>query len=41
MNSVISAVQTLLHKLLIQQPLTMVVTMRNLEKKGPLLKIVI
>ena len=40
MNSVISAVQTLVSKLfLIQRPLTIVVTMRNLWKKGPLLKI--
>lgn len=40
MNSVISAVQTLLYKLLIQQPLTIVVMMRNLGKKGPLLKMI-
>ena len=40
MNSVISAVQTLVSKLLLTQgPLTIVVTMRNLGKKGPLLKI--
>ena len=40
MNSVISAVQTLVSKLfLIQRPLTIVETMRNLGKKGPLLKI--
>ena len=32
---------TLLYKLLIRQPLTIVVTMRNLGKKGPLLKILI
>ena len=40
MNSVISAVQTLVSKLLLtQRPLPIVVTMRNLGKKGPVLKI--